>query len=312
MIKTKIKGNSIYTLSILIFSFFVVFGICGLCAEEKTAIFKQDLSLLENSNGKIVEQKKVDLPPIFSSKVDCSKMKYLSDGLKVVGFILAPKARKRKFPVLIYNRGGNREFSSISKEGLIYLAYLASNGYVVLASQYRGNDGGEGQESFGGSDVNDVLNLIPLAKSLKFSDADKIVMLGFSRGGMMTYLAIKNGAKIRAAAVVGGITDLGQTYRERELDMKHVIEELVGTKESDWRDRSAYYFPEKINVPVLILHGEDDFRVDVSQAKKFAEKLHELGKEYELIIFPDGDHALDTNYSERDAKILEFFAKHLR
>ena len=54
---------------------------------------------------------------------------------------------------------------------------------MVLASQYRGNDGGQGKEEFGGSDINDVLNLIPLAESISFMNADRIVMLGFSRGG---------------------------------------------------------------------------------------------------------------------------------
>ena len=57
-----------------------------------------------------------------------------------------------------------------------------------------GEDGGQGREEFGGKDVNDVLNLIKLAQSLPFVEPTKIVMLGFSRGGMMTYLAIKHGA----------------------------------------------------------------------------------------------------------------------
>jgi dipeptidyl aminopeptidase/acylaminoacyl peptidase len=80
----------------------------------------------------------------------------------------------------------------------------------------------------------------------------------------MTYLAIKRGAEIRVAAVVGGISDLEQTYIEREEGMKKVIKELVGMKGSAWRERSAYYWPEKINVPLLILHGEEDWRVKVS------------------------------------------------
>jgi dipeptidyl aminopeptidase/acylaminoacyl peptidase len=128
---------------------------------------------------------------------------------------------------------------------------------------------------------------------------------------MMTYLAIKHGAEIRVAAVVGGITDLEQTYVEREQAMKDVIKELVGMKESAWRERSAYYWPEKINVPLLILHGEEDWRVKVSQAKKLSEKLKELGKEHELVIFPKGDHGLNTHRRERNKKIFDWFAKYL-
>lgn len=212
---------------------------------------------------------------------------------------------------MIYNRGGNREFGKIKKKTLPDLAFFSSKNYVVLASQYRGNDGGQGREQFGGKDVNDVLNLIPLAKSLPFTYPNKIVMLGFSRGGMMTYLAIKQGAEIKAAAVVGGITDLIQTYREREERMKKVIQELVGYSKKKFKERSAYYWPERINVPVLILHGENDWRVKASQAKKLAKKLKGLGKPHKLVIFSKGDHGLNTHRSQRNKHILSWFDKYL-
>jgi len=301
---------SVYLFIAMIVSSFA-FGANSLDAQEKPAIIIQDLSLLKDSDGKIVEQKMVELKSRWLDKVECYKIKYLSDRLKVVGFLLKPMVGGVKFPVIIYNRGGNLEFGKISDRDLGNLCYLAAHNYVVLASQYRGNDGGQGREEFGGRDVNDVLNLIPLARSLPFTDPDKIAMLGYSRGGMMTYLAIKRGAEIRAAAVVGGITDLEQTYVEREPAMKNVIKELVGMKESEWRERSAYYWPEKINVPLLILHGEEDWRVKVSQAKKLSEKLKELSREHELVIFPKGDHGLDTHRKERDKKIFQWFAKYL-
>jgi len=215
----------IFFLSFL-FSVALVFCADSLHATDKEPLVIQDMSVLKTSDGKIVDQRIVDLEPGFSDKVECHKIKYLSDELKVVGFLLFPKIRDEKLPVLIYNRGGNREHGAIFGRNLSYLAYLASNNYVVLASQYRGNDGGEGKESFGGSDINDVLNLIVLAKSLEYADPNKIVMLGYSRGGMMTYLAIKSGAQIRAAAVVGGLTDIVQIYRERE-DMRRVIEDFI-------------------------------------------------------------------------------------
>jgi dipeptidyl aminopeptidase/acylaminoacyl peptidase len=310
MAKMQIKYLVYLFIAMIISSF--AFGANFLNAQEKPGIIIQDLSLLKNLDGKIVEQKMVKLKSGWSDKVECYKIKYLSDRLKVIGFLLKPKVEGTKFPVMIYNRGGNLDFGKISEGTLGYLSYLASNNYVVLASQYRGNDGGEGREEFGGRDVNDVLNLIPLARSLPFTAPDKIAMLGYSRGGMMTYLAIKRGAEIKAAAVVGGVIDIEQVYVERDESMKNVIKELVGMKESAWRERSVYYWPEKINVPLLILHGEEDWRVKVSQAKKLSEKLKELGREHELVIFPKGDHGLDTHREERNKKIFEWFAKYLQ
>jgi len=279
--------------------------------EENQILFQGNLDLPEGSDGKIVTLKKIALGTKHS--VDCYKMKYLSDGLKVVGFLLKPKGEHFKYPVMIFNRGGNREFAKITKKYLKYLSYLSSKNYVVLASQYRGNDGGQGKEEFGGKDVNDVLNLITTAKSLSFVEKNKIVMLGSSRGGMMTYLAIKNGAKIKAAAVVGGLADLIQWDQERKSIGEKVLKQLIFPhNKEEYKKRSAYYWPEKINVPVLILHGEDDWRVKVSQAEKLSKKLTEFGKVHELVIFPKGDHALSSHRPEKNRLILEWFDKYLK
>jgi len=308
----KIKYSVYLFLFIVIFSLGYTTEAVGLKNQEKATTLTQDLNVLANSNGKIVEQKEIRIKSEWSKKVECYKVKYLSDGLKVVGFILKLKDEGSKFPVIIFNRGGNREFDKITVRKLKYLSYLASNNYVVIASQYRGNEGGEGHEEFGGKDIDDVLNLIPLAKSLPFTVPNKIVMLGFSRGGMMMYLAIKHDAEIKAAAVVGGVTDLTQTYSEREEGMKNVIRELVGMDKNEWKKRSAFYWPEKINVPILILHGGNDWRVKVSQAKKLSERLKESGNVHELVIFPKGDHGLNTHCAERNRRIFEWFDRYLQ
>lgn len=231
--KFKVVQFSIYMLLITIIVFIVSRTPEAVKKEEQIPALIQNLNVLTNSNGKIVEQKLIKIKSKWSDEVECYKIKYLSDGLKVVGFIVKPKNIASKLPVLIFNRGGNREFGKITKKKLKYLSYLASNNYVVIASQYRGNDGGQGHEEYGGKNINDVLNLIPLANSLPITDPNKIVVLGYSRGGMMTYLAIKEGAKIKAAAVVGGVTDLIQSYDEREEAMKNVIGELVGYNKNE-------------------------------------------------------------------------------
>ena len=314
LIKTKPIKNVILFLIVIILLIFVIgcaTGIADINTEENKIQFQKNLDLPEGSDGKIVYLEKIIIDNKYS--VDCYKMKYLSDGLKVVGFLLKPKGENLKYPAMIYNRGGNREYSKITKKYLKSLSYLSSNNYVVLASQYRGNDGGQGREEFGGKDVNDVLNLIIMAKSLSFVKQDKIVMLGFSRGGMMTYLAIKNGAKIKAAAVVGGLTDLIQWEQERKSIGEKVLEQLIFPhNKEEYKKRSAYYWPERINIPILILHGEDDWRVKVSQAKKLSKKLTELGKVHKLVIFPKGDHLLRSHRLQKNRLIFEWFDKYLK
>jgi dipeptidyl aminopeptidase/acylaminoacyl peptidase len=312
----SVSSSSVkYLFSVFILILFLLSGCkttdVGSARQDQTPFLSQDLNSLINSDGKIIESRPIRIQYKWADNTEYYKIKYLSDGLKVVGFVVKPKMKDSKYPLIIFNRGGNREFGKITKKSLKYFTYLSSNKYVVLASQYRGNDGGQGKEEFGGKDVNDVLNLIKMAKSLPFINSSKIVMLGYSRGGMMTYLAIKNGAKIEAAAVVGGVTDLGQAYSEREDAMKKVIRELVGMDKTEWEKRSAYYWPEKIDVPILILHGEDDWRVKVSQAKKLSEKLKQAGMVHELVIFSKGDHGLNTHRSERNQRIFDWFERYV-
>jgi dienelactone hydrolase len=278
---------------------------------DKLPNVPQDLKSLKDSNGKIIQSRRVNVKSRWSDKVECYKIRYLSDGLEVVGFILKPKANGSKYPAIIFNRGGYRELGKVTNKTLKFLSYFSSKNYVVLASQYRGNDGSQGKEEYGGKDVNDVLNIMELAKSLPFVEATNIAMLGFSRGGMMTCLAMKHNAEIKAAAVVGGITDIEQFYNEREQRIKNMILKLVGSDVAKWQNRSAVYWPEKINVPILILHGKDDLRVNVSQSIKLSEKLTQSGRVHELVVFPKGNHALSTHGRERNKKIIEWFEKYL-
>src|ERR1043165_783789 len=152
------------------------------------------------TDGKIIEQAAYALPTheqipdqfkrVYSREVvekirtspdlELLKIKYMSDGLKVAGFIYKPKNTEgKKLPVVIWNRGGAGEDTRISTANYndFYEMYrVASEGFVGLASQYRGTDGGEGRDEVGGADTDDVVNLIPLAKSLGYVDMDRIFM----------------------------------------------------------------------------------------------------------------------------------------
>src|SRR5687768_5025809 len=109
------------------------------------------------------------------------KIEYSSDGLKIKAYIAVPPG-EGKVPCLIANRGGNPKLAVWDDDRATRaLGKLASWGYVVVASQYRGADGSEGKDEFGGADVNDVLNLIPLLENEPRCDASRIGMMGWSR-----------------------------------------------------------------------------------------------------------------------------------
>ena len=247
------------------------------------------------------------------------KFTYESDGLKVCGYMAAPR-QGGSLPCIIENRGGNRDFSPWTDTNSVRLfAPLAAAGYFVIASNYRGSPGSEGQEEFGGADVNDVLNLLPLIDALKPEvDPARIGMEGWSRGGMMTYLALTRTKRIAAAIIGSGEVDLAEGIKLRPEMETNVIAELVPgyatNKVQALRERSAIFWPEKLatNTPILLLAGTADWRINPMNSLKMAEKLYQQRHPFRLVMFEGGDHHLSEFRDERTRITLDWFNTYLR
>ena len=225
------------------------------------------------------------------------RITYWSDGLRVVGFLGYPSGAG-PFPAIIYNRGGVWNQGALSGRELVP---LVEAGYVAIGSQYRGNAGSEGAETFGSGDVSDVLNLIALLQQMPIVDPGRIGMFGASRGGMVTYLALKEESlrgtrAIKVAATVGGLADLFM-WRDDNPDVAHVAFAPFGaypeTAPEQFVARSAVFWPELINAPLLLLHGEADTLVSPQQSRALAERLQQAGKQVQLVIFEGDNHALE-------------------
>ncbi|MBN2304816.1 MAG: prolyl oligopeptidase family serine peptidase, partial [Anaerolineae bacterium] len=225
------------------------------------------------------------------------RITYYSDGLRINGFLGMPKG-DGPFPAVIYNRGGAWESGKIVGYEMVP---FAESGYVVAASQYRGNDGSEGLETFGWNDVHDVTNLIVLLQSLPKVDPWRIGMMGGSRGGMMTYMAIKNETltgqnRIRAAVTVGGLSDLVAWEQQTPDIAEEIYMAVIGSMPSQnpapFIERSAVYWSDLITVPLLLLHGGADYIVPVDQSQKLHDLIRAAGGSVQLIVFPGDSHEL--------------------
>jgi dipeptidyl aminopeptidase/acylaminoacyl peptidase len=249
-------------------------------------------------------------------QAECSKIEYSSDGLKVVGYLVRPRGSStRQLPLIIFNRGGFLDRGKIEPFNLVDFEALSEQGFVVLASQYRGNDGGEGHEQLGGSDLDDVSNLLETARSLPYVDTRNVFMCGVSRGGMMTFLEMKKSFPMNAAAVVGAVYDLA-AFGERApgvlADATRLIPNYSEAGVSALRERSVMDWPEAVNVPLLMLHGTDDDEVPVTEPLNFAIKLSNLKRTYELMVYAGDVHEAAKNRKDRDARIAAWFKRYLR
>ena len=250
--------------------------------------------------------------------VKLRRITYLSDGLKVVGYLAEPRT-PGPHPCVIFNRGGNREFGKLSDPQLLrFVVNMASWGYVVAASQYRGNDGGEGQEEFGGADVNDVLNLLPVLAQLPTADTSRVGMVGGSRGGLMTYLALTRTTRIKAAVVLAGMADAFRSVAERPVMGTDVMAELIPGYATDpdsvLATRSPVRWAEGLcpTTPILLLHGTADWRVSPLDALDMADALYAAKHPFRLLMLEGGDHGLREYRSEVDRATREFLDAYVR
>lgn len=236
-------------------------------------------------------------------------------GSELINGILAEPKREGKFPLIIFNRGGNKEVGKVAKAKTLYslvfaAAKLADEGYVILASTYREAD------EFGGADLNDVLVLTKTVQTIEKADASRIGMFGWSRGGMMTYLALKESDKIKTAVVGNGPTDLFSLIDERPEMESNVMAELIPdyekNKEAALKARSVMYWPEALdkNSSLLILAGTQDERVNPKQADKIAAALRKINYDFELKKF-DTNHSFTNKQSELNALLIKWFREKL-
>nr|WP_213581831.1 prolyl oligopeptidase family serine peptidase [Paenibacillus sp. J2TS4] len=210
------------------------------------------------------------------------KVTYASQGLLVKGYLILPE-QGLPLPGLLYCRGG------IGRVGMVQLSRamaLAKLGYVVFAPFYRGNEGGEGRDEFGGADRQDVFSALTLLRSLNETTSDPISVIGFSRGAVMALLAAKKCTGIGPVVVWSGVSDLRLTYEER-VDLRRMLKRVVGhpRKEPDkYIDRSPVEWAEQVNSPILIIHGSEDDHVSPEHAYRLARALQAAGKEHSLLI----------------------------
>jgi dipeptidyl aminopeptidase/acylaminoacyl peptidase len=213
---------------------------------------------------------------------------YMSQGLKVKGYLAVPDSSS-PLPPLIYCRGGIRRVGMVRKHRIII---LAQRGYAVFAPFYRGNEGGEGREDFGGEDRYDLFHAVTLVQSLPEVIPGPVPLLGFSRGALMALLAGAFCPGAGPIVVWGGVSDLSDTYEER-VDLRRMLKRVVGhpQKQADaYLQRSPVHWANLIKPPVLIIHGTMDIQVDVSQARKLAGALEEAGKDYAMELYVGRGH----------------------
>ncbi len=257
--------------------------------------------------------------PSHFENVQVERIWYLSDGLRVAGYLALPRRIDGKLPLLIWNRGGNGDRGSIDDlTAYLILGIAASWGMVVLASQYRGNKGSEGVEDWGGEDVRDAFHLREVALDIPECDPSRCALEGASRGGMTTYRLLTMFSDISAVVIHAGIADLRALVtakpRFQELIDQYLGDLSVVERERGLDLRSMTHFASTVSKSssILLLHGDADTVVPLSQSDLAADSLTKAGVPHELVVLPGADHVAlkDGSYLQVDGLRRKWYAKH--
>ncbi len=247
-------------------------------------------------------------------------LEYESDEHRVKAFLVKPKDPAiTNRPTIIWNRGGTGNYGKFSENDLVEFYALAKRGFNVIASNLRYVDELAQFDKLGGDEINDILNLIPIIRSFSFTDPKNIFMLGFSRGGQLTYKAIANQAEIRAAAIVAGVSNYELVANSRPEfingwkehggfnGLARNLPNFELNKEQYLIERSAVKWADKLNTPLLILHARTDKLVPVKHALQIATELDLNNKVFSLVIYEDDGHSLPINRDDRNNRIVSWF-----
>ncbi|GIN88185.1 putative peptidase YtmA [Heyndrickxia sporothermodurans] len=214
---------------------------------------------------------------------------YLSDGLKIKGLLAEPK-RQGSFDGFLYLRGG---IKSVGMVRPARIGQFAAEGFIVFAPFYRGNQGGEGNEDFAGDDRVDAYTAFDLLKQHPRVKNKRIHIFGFSRGGVMALHTAINRSDAKSIVTWGGVSDMILTYNERK-DLRRMLKRVIGGTPNKYPDRYNERTPlfslEKINQPVLIIHGEKDRNVSIEHSIRLEERLQVLEKQVETWYFSGYTH----------------------
>jgi|GEM_PF-1350385 len=244
------------------------------------------------------------------------------DGINLHGVLtLPPNGPERGLPMVVVPHGGpHGVFDSAMYD--TEAALLASEGYAVLRVNFRGS-GGYGRKfqqsgwmQWGRAMQDDVTDATQWAIAQGIAAPDRICVYGWSYGGYAALMGgVREPALYRCIVGAAGPYDLAKLYkwgniRRSDYGLEYLAK-VVGKDQKVLAERSPTTQASAIKVPVLLVHGRLDARVDVAHARRLAKSLREAGVDVQFQEYLKAGHGLNLDEDEADfyTRLLAFLAK---
>ncbi len=228
-----------------------------------------------------------------------------TDGKKMLTWVIYPPNfdPEKKYPALLYCQGGPQSTVSQFWSYRWNLQMMAANDYIIVAPNRRGLPG-FGQEwleqisgDYGGQNMKDYLSAIDAVSAEPFIDSDRLGCTGASYGGFSTYwLAGHHNKRFKAFLAHAGIFNLEAQYLETEemwfanWDMGGPYWDKTNAVAQKTYATSPHRFVDKWDTPIMITHGEKDYRILASQGMMAfnAAQLRDIPSR--MLIYPNENH----------------------
>jgi dipeptidyl aminopeptidase/acylaminoacyl peptidase len=237
--------------------------------------------------------------------VKVCKYDYVSEGLSIEALSFRP-AGDGRFPGVLLIPGYQRTAPDLISLGTA----LARAGFAAVAVSQPSFGKSQGKADYVGPLTLKVLtDGFRKFKKESYVDADRMGIYGYSRGGMAASLLAVRLDDVRAAVFGAGIYDFQKAHDEVKIaGIRENMEKETGMTEAAVRERSSVFQMERLKCPVLILHGEKDENVPVSQAYLLRDRLTALKKDFEIKLYPDRPHGIGP---EVTTETIDFFKRRL-
>lgn len=259
-------------------------------------------------NGKVTKITAVNdelLAAVDMPKVE-KRLIPTTDGKEMTTWVLYPADfdANKKYPAILYCQGGPQQAVSQFWSYRWNLALMAAQGYIVIAPNRRGlpGFGTEWEEQiskdYPGQNMRDYLSAVDEMKKESYIDGEHIGAVGASYGGYSVYwLAGNHDGRFACLIAHAGIFNIETQYLETE-EMWFANWDMGGAywdkdnkaAQNTFANGSPHRFVDKWTAPILITHGEYDFRILSSQGEMAFNAARLRGVPAEMLIFPDENH----------------------
>ncbi|MGN6228553.1 MAG: alpha/beta hydrolase family protein [Dyella sp.] len=247
-----------------------------------------------------------------------------SDGTELEAILtLPPGAPEADLPMVLVPHGGPigvQDSWSYDNDA----QFLASRGYLVLQVNFRGSAGRgadfrlAGYRQWGTGIVQDLVDAVKWAIAQDYADPKRICVYGASYGGYAAMMAsVRAPGLFKCAVGYAGIYDLAMRYKKGDTQESEIGRNALKAQmgddpvklDADSPDKLA----DKIDVPVLLIHGEDDQRAPFAQFKAMKAALDAAHKPYEFLTKPGEGHGFysEKNNVELYNTLQAFLEKHI-